>query len=250
MANQHSVVYPEPTDVSPELHSDALVDNGDGTWSVAAKQAQGSGAFVVGKASNEGIKVDQAAPTYPWRTIQGDVNPKTTGPGRPSLSVFRGGVVETWFYSAGDQVKMRFSIPHDYALGTDLVLICEWSHNGTAISGSLGIDYYITYSKGHDQDIFPAEKNPQLSVSTPDIATIPQYSLQSDTTTISTSGGSATQIDTDDLEPDGLLILMFKTTTIPTITGGSVNEPTVLSVNLCYQSTNVGTKSSAPPFYT
>ena len=49
--------------------------------------------------------------------------------------------------------------------------------------------------------------------------------------------------------PDGLIIMNLTMTTIPTITGGSPNEPFIHRVDIHYLSTNVGTKDKTPDFY-
>jgi hypothetical protein len=211
----------------------------------------GVGGLQLPKTSGLGIKVDSTGtPTFPWRDLIGDITPKTSGAGAPTLAAFRGGNVRAFFYSAGDDGDCVFHIPHDYVPGTDLFLHLHWAHNGTAISGSLVVDYYITYAKGHNQANFSAEVNRTLTVSTPDIATVPQYRHRVDETQISAASPAASQIDSDNIEIDGLILVRFETTTIPTITGGTTNEPAYFTIDIHYQSTNMGTKAKAPDFYT
>lgn len=211
----------------------------------------GVGGLQIPKTSGLGIKVDSTGtPTFPWRDLIGDITPKTSGTGAPTLAAFRGGNVRAFFYSAGDDGDCVFHIPHDYVPGTDLFLHLHWAHNGTAISGSLVVDYYITYAKGHNQANFSAEVNRTLTVSTPDIATVPQYRHRVDETQISAASPAASQIDSDNIEVDGLILVRFETTTIPTITGGTTNEPAYFTIDIHYQSTNMGTKAKAPDFYT
>ena len=211
-------------------------------------------ALQIPKTTGLGIKVDSlGTPTFPWRDLIGDITPKTSGVGAPTLAVFRGGNVRSFFYSAGDDGDAIFHIPHDYVPGTDLFLHTHWAHNGTAISGSLVVNFYITYAKGHNQSTngeFPAEVNRTLTVSTPDIATIPRYRHRVDETQISAAAPAASQIDSDIIEVDGLILVHFDVTTIPTITGGSTNEPALFSLDIHYQSTNIGTKQKSPDFWT
>ncbi|MCK4635847.1 MAG: hypothetical protein KAT32_03210 [Candidatus Moranbacteria bacterium] len=52
------------------------------------------------------------------------------------------------------------------------------------------------------------------------------------------------------MEPDGLLMVSLKTTTIPTITGSATsNLPYIFTVDIHYQSTGIGTKNKVPDFY-
>ena len=109
----------------------------------------GVGGLMIPKTSGLGIKVDSVGtPTFPWRDLIGDITPKASGAGAPTLAAFRGGNVRSFFYSAGDDGDCVFHIPHDYVPGTDLFLHLHWAHNGTAISGSLVVNFYITYAKG------------------------------------------------------------------------------------------------------
>lgn len=205
--------------------------------------------IILPKTSGKGIKIDLGTPTFGWRDIIGDISPKVSQVNAATFAVFRGGQYYAWFYGEGDLCNMVFHIPHDYLPSSDLFLHLHWAHNGTAISGSLVINLGITYSKGHNQAIFPTEISPTLTVSTPNIATIPQYRHRIDEIQISSSTPSATQFDSSLIEVDGLVLVGFVVTTIPTITGGNTNLPAFLTFDMHYQSTNVGTKQKAPPFY-
>lgn len=207
------------------------------------------GGVVAPKASGTGVKIDPASPDWGWRDMLGGVHIATSGPNRPTLQTFRGNI-EAYGFAAGEVANFVYHVPHDYALGTDLHLHLHWAHNGTAISGSLVTDAYLSYAKGHDQAGFPVEVAPQIIVSTPNIATIPQYRHRVDEIQISTSGGSATMLDTDDIEPDGIILLQIDTSTIPTITGGTVAEVFLFTADVHYQSTGLPTKNKAPDFYT
>jgi len=210
----------------------------------------GVGGLQIPKTSGLGIKVDSlGTPTFPWRDLIGDITPKTSGAGAPTLAAFRGGNVRAFFYSVGDDGDCIFHIPHDYVPGSDLFLHAHWSHNGTAISGNLIINLNFTYAKGHGQAIFPAETTRTISVSTPDIATIPRYEHMTSETQISAASPSGSQIDSDYIEVDGLLIVHYDVGTIPTITGGSPNEPCLFTIDILYQSTGIGTKAKVPNFY-
>lgn len=205
--------------------------------------------LILPKTAGRGVKVDPDTPTFPWKDLLGRIAPKTSGAGTPTLDVFRGGQVQRFNFAAGDMVDLDFHIPHDYAPGTDLFVHAHWAHNGTGISGSFVCDFFSLYAKGHDQAAFPAEVQTTLTVSTPNIATIPRYRHRIDEVQLSAASPTANQLDTDDVEPDGLLMMRMVATTIPTITGGTPGRPYVLMVDLHYQSTNVGTKQKAPDFY-
>ena len=208
-----------------------------------------SSSLVIPKASGNGIKVDTDSPTNTWRDIIGDVVPDITGAGSATLAAWRGGTYRVFFYTTNDRCDMVFHIPHDYVPGTDLFLHLHWGHNGTAISGQLVVTYGITYTKGHNQGNFGVEVAPVLTVATPDISTVPQYRHRIDEIQISMVGGSPSLIDTSLIEPDGIISVGFITTEKPTITGGSTNLPAFFTLDIHYQSTNIGTKQKAPNFY-
>lgn len=211
----------------------------------------GVGGLQLPKTSGLGIKVDSTGtPTFPWFDLIGDISPKTSGAGAPTLAAFRGGNVRSFFYSAGDDGDAIFHVPHDYVPSSDMFLHLHWAHNGTAISGNLVVDFYITYAKGHNQANFAAEVNRTLTVSTPDIATVPQYRHRVDETQITAASPAASQLDSDIIEVDGLILVHFNATTIPTITGGATNEPAFFTLDIHYQSTGVGTKQKSPDFWT
>jgi hypothetical protein len=200
------------------------------------------------KTSGIGIKVDEVTPTFGWRDLEGVLVPKSQGVGSPALATFRGNL--RWFnYANGDDMDVMLHMPHDYVPGSDIYLHLHWAHNGTNISGSSVINYYISYGKGHSQEPFPAEKNITQTLSGLNLTNTPQYQTRIDEFVISTPGGSATLLDTNKLEPDGLIWIHFDWTTIPTITGGS-GKPFGLYLDVHYQSTNLPTKNKAPNFYT
>ncbi len=206
---------------------------------------------ILRKALGVGIKVDKVSPTFGWRDLLGSVEPKTSGAGKATLGVFRGGKAKAWFYDLNDTLDtLEFHIPHDYVIGTDTFIHLHWGHNGTAISGFLGVSFGVTCAKGHNQQNFSAEVAPILIVATLNIGTVPQYRHRVDEIQLSSSSPSGTQIDNANLEPDTVILIGFEVTAEPTITGGVVNKTAFFEVDIHYQSTNISTKQKAPDFYT
>lgn len=189
-------------------------------------------------------KLDQPAG---WRDILGLINPKTVGANVPVLTVYAGGNVREMAFVANDLIDFVYHIPHDYLPGSDVFVHVHWSHNGTSISGDVVFNVYSQYAKGHNQANFSAEKNVTLTYATTDIATTPQYRHRIDEVQLSSNGGSASLLDSSTLEPDGLVLVQLKLTTLPTIGGGG--SLFVHTVDLHYQSTNVATLNRAPNFY-
>lgn len=203
--------------------------------------------IVVAKNSGTGLKVDTDTPSFGWRDIIGNVEPKATGAGSPTRAVYAGGNLGQYSFIANDICDFQFHIPHDYVPGTDIYFHVHWSHTGTSISGDAVFTVYHTYAKGHNQAEFPSEKTVTITHSTVNITTTPRYRHRIDEVIISGPTATATLMDRDDIEVDGLVLVTLKLTTLPTIGGGGA-----LFVHTCdihYQSTNMATKSRAPNFY-
>lgn len=201
---------------------------------------------LVNGGSGHGIKIDVVSPTFPWRDLLGPIVPKATGVGSPTRRQYAGGNVNDYSFALNDVADFDFHIPHDLVPGSDLFIHVHWSHNGTDISGTAEFTFYHQYAKGHNQEIFSSEKNVVTSFSTVDITTTPRYRHRIDEVQLSTSGGSASMLDSDAIEVDGLILGQLKLTTLPTITGGFLF---VHTVDIHYQSTNVGTKNKVPSFW-
>jgi hypothetical protein len=212
-----------------------------------AKTLVDTGDIVIAKASGIGIKVDTDIPTFGWRDIIGKVIPKATGAGSPTRAVYIGGQLGQYAFVAGDAYDMEFHIPHDYLPGSDIYIHIHWSHNGTSISGDAVFDFYYSYAKGHNQSNFAAEKNLTITYATTDITTTPQYRHRVDEIIMSGPSATATLMDRDDIEIDGLILMTVKLTTLPTIGGGG--KLFIHTSDIHYQSTNMATKQRAPNFY-
>lgn len=207
--------------------------------------------LIIPKTSGIGLKVDNSAPTFPWRDLLGQIIPSPGGGSNPTLSTWIGGQVSAYSFTSGRKIDLlSLHIPHDYVPSTDVFIHLHWGHNGTAISGSFVVDFYSTYAKGHNQGTsFSSEVNSTLTISTPNISTIPRYAHSISEIQLSNSGGDSTHLNSLVLEPDGLILVAIVATTIPTITGGAPNAPFIFMSDLHYQSTGMGTKQKAPNFY-
>lgn len=203
------------------------------------------------KTKGWGTKVDKAAPTWPWRDLEGQVTPRSSPPNQATLEVFSG-TIRRWAFAANDVSDNSFHIPHDYVPGSDLFIHVHWSHTGTGISGSIGFALAHSYAKGHGQAAFTAEKSLSFSLSTPNIGAIPQYQHMITEVQLSSATPNASQLDSALIEVDGLILCTLAVPTIPTITGAagsSVARPYLHYIDMHYQSTEIGTKGKAPDFW-
>ena len=201
---------------------------------------------IVDKASGNGIKVDTAAPTFGWRDLLGQIRTRGVGGNDPTDSTYNGNI-KGYKFAVNDECWANYHIPHDYVKGTDIFLHFHWSHIGTLVTGgnvTWGAD--ITYSKGHNQAAFPASVNTTVVGN----ASTTQYQQIITEIQLSTSGGAAGQIDTDDLEPDGVIMIRgYLSANNITVSGGAVPDPFLHFKDIHYQSTNIATKDKVPDFY-
>jgi len=200
--------------------------------------------IVVPKTLGSGILVDLDAPSLSWWDLEGPVQPKAIGAGSPTWKTWSGNIKE-WSFIVGDIIDSKFHWPHDWA-GTDVYLHIHWSHNGTAIAGTLSIDNRYKWGKGHHQQVYDAEKTINVSEVATNIAAYPALETVITEVQLSSLTPNASQINTAQLEPDGLLKISSIIASLPVVTGGDLF---LEYIDIHYQSTNVGTKQKAPNFY-
>jgi hypothetical protein len=203
-----------------------------------------TGGLSLPKASGTAIKIDGG---YGWRDLVGNVVPRSTGLNAPVLKSYIG-AIRLFSYSAGDIGDMTFHVPHDYAPGTDMYIHVHWGHNGTAITGTFLVDISATYSKGFNQTTFHTPVTTSMTASSLNTTNTPQYAHRIDEIQLS-AAGSTSLLNTNNIEIDGLILVTFATTTIPSISGGTSATPFIMSVDIHYQSTGLATKNKAPSFY-
>lgn len=214
---------------------------------VLAMTLDQNGNIVVPKASTHGIKVDLATPTFGFADIIGDQFANNTGATKPALVTYNG-AVKSWQFAADDEAFMSYHIPHDYKKGTDIFLHIHWSHIGTLVTGGI-VTFKITsiYAKGHNQAAFPAPVSSTFVAS----ASTTQYQHVLSEVQYSSSSPVGLQLDTDDLEPDGVIEMTFELDVNGiTVSGGGVPDPFIHFVDVHYQTTGIiGTKDKVPDFY-
>lgn len=213
-----------------------------------------NGDLVLPKATGVGVKVDLSIPTFGFKDLVGQIIPRTGGGAAPAFTAFRGTKVKNYAFGAGDLIDLvTFHLPHDYLPGSNIFIHHHWGHNGTAISGTLAGNFYVTYCKGYNQagQTFNSELTLPWTLSTPNVATYPQWNHNIHEIALTNTGGDATHLDKDLIEIDGLIQVAFDVTTIPTITGSATSDlPYIFMVDLHYQSTQMATKDKNYPFYT
>lgn len=193
-----------------------------------------------------GIKIDPAAPDDGWHDIHGTPLFNSANINAPSFAIYRGGI-EQILMAETEEFTINFHIPHDYRMGTDLFVHVHWSHtSATVTGGSATFGFETVYAKGFDQAAFPAPK----LISIAQNASTTQYQHMVAEGSLSITGGSATQLDSDDLEVDGVIFARFNFDSNDITDSVTVPDIFIHFVDIHYQSTNVGTKQKAPDFWT
>lgn len=201
---------------------------------------------ILDKTSGNGIKVDTTTPTFGWRDLLGQIRTRGVGGTDPNDATYIGNI-KAYQFSVNDECWVDYHIPHDYVKGTDIHLHFHWSHNNAFVTGgNVTWAADITYSKGHNQAPFPATVNTTVVGN----ASTTQYQHIITEVQVSTSGGAAGQIDTDDIEPDGVIMIRgYLSANNITVSEGAVPDPFLHFKDIHYQSTNIATKDKVPDFY-
>ena len=212
------------------------------------------GPIVVPKASGDGgVKVDTTTPTWTWRDLRSEVKVDRGGTSAPAWAQYIGSIYEWQFGQTGgaDEVFSSYHLDHDYVEGTDVHIHCHWTQKtvdtGGPASAPGDVKWYfeVTYAKGHDQAAFISP----ITTSVVQTASGTQYQHMIAEVQLSAASPTASQIDTDDLEPDGLFLVRIyrdAADAADTLDQG----PFLLFVDIHYQSSNIGTKNRNPGFYT
>ncbi len=209
---------------------------------------QGNAFLIFQKASGNGIKVDQAIPTYGFADMLGKIESRNTGASKPSFEQYNG-EIDRHRFSAGDKESVTYHVPHDYVKGTDLFLHVHWSQISTTnTGGTITFEYFIIYAKGHAQAAFTSA--PLTATFVSDGAGSEQYFHQLTEIQVSAASPSASQMNTADIEPDTIIELAIKVNANNLTDSSSVTDPFIHEADLHYQTTGlIGTKQKAPNFY-
>lgn len=192
------------------------------------------------------ISDDQIAAGGVWHDLLGPIEVRGVGLRDPAWNVFRNGIRQYQF-DVLDECWQVFHIPHNFRYGTDLHIHAHWAHAATTVTGgSVTWGFEVTYSKGHQQAAFPATVTRTVTQN----ANATQYFHMIAETQITDEFPDGTQIQKFDVEVDGLILVRtFLSANNMTVSSGQPPSPFLLTVDIHYQSTDVGTKNKAPDFY-
>ena len=205
-----------------------------------------SGNIIIPKTAGTGIQVDIDSPTFGFDDIIGQIRTRGVGATDPNDATYIGGI-KAYNFDVNDEAWIDYHINHDYVIGTDIFLHFHWSHNVTVVTGgSVTWGYEMTYAKGHGQAPFSAA----VSGSVVADASTTQYQQQLDEVQISAASPSGSQIDSDFLEPDGVIMMRVFLSANNITSSAAVPDPFLHFADIHYQTkAGTGTKNKAPDFY-
>jgi hypothetical protein len=198
------------------------------------------------KDSGVGILVDVDTPTFPWHDMPGQIQIVSSAANPASNDLYIGGIYAIAF-EEGDEAFVNYHIPHDYLPGSPIYIHAHWSHKSSVVTGgSVTIGYELSYSKGHNQGAFSSP----INVSIASTASTTQYRHIIAEGVASSSGGSMTTLDTDLLEPDGVILSRIYVDSNDLVTSDlSIPKIFIHYSDIHYQSTGLGTKNRSPSFW-
>ena len=202
--------------------------------------------IVFARESGNGIKINTVNPQFGWRDLLGKVTQKNTGATKPTYAAYQGNL-EQYQFAVTKAEQFDYHIPHDYVLGTDVHLHVHWSHTGTFVTGgSITFGYEISYARGFSRGAFSTPVTGTI-VSSADTT---QYEHVIGESQISAAEPNGSQIDTDLLEPDGIIMCRVEVTSNDlTVSEGGVPVIFIHEGDLHIQTTSIGTKERDADFY-
>lgn len=218
----------------------------------------GTGYLVLSKATNMGIKVDSASPTFGWADITSDITAKNTGVSAPTWAVFRGALYAYKFTNGAErEAWINFHIPHDYVPGTDMYIHAHWAQATVDTGGTAGVPgviqwvWDISYADGYGTAGGAAD--PFIAAKTIDITqqgSTTQYGHMIAEVQFTNNGGNSTHIDRNTIQVDGVIMARIHCDSgHPSHTLNQ--DPFLLFCDIHYQTNGVrGTKDKNYPFYT
>jgi hypothetical protein len=196
---------------------------------------------VVSSEPGAGVYMDTTNPRYGWHDLLGEIKTdRDNSANMPTFSVFAGGIKQ-YKFDVGDEAFINFHMPHDYAPGTDLFIHGHWSHLGDSPAGDITFGFEVSYAKGYSRESFDTST---VTLSGQASMTFAARTHQISEFQLSNEGGTGGLLDTNRIEPDGVLLVRCF---LSANTSGV--DPFLHYVDLHYQTTGVPTKNRSYNFW-
>lgn len=190
---------------------------------------------------------------YGWRDQLGNAGIRGNPSNSPTWAAWNGNIYQLQFGTGTKEMTFEFHIQHDFLTSADataigvtpeLYLHTHWS---TAASDSGDVKWYydITYAKGYEQAAFPAAITTSVTQTHEGTALMHHIAEVK----IATTSPSATELDYDTLEVDGLIIVRLYRNSAD-VADTITNAPFVHYTDLHYMTGDrTATKNRNTPFY-
>lgn len=180
-----------------------------------------------------------------WRDLVGSPTINTPGAADPNWATYRGNIKQYQFSNVNtNELWFTYHVDHDYKPGSDMYLHVHWSQIVADASKAVKWSFDVSYAKGHDQAAFSAPIATSVTQSTSAV----QYQHMIAEVQLSAASPSASQLDSDNLEPDGLLLVRIYRDPSD-VADTAAQAPFVHTVDLHYQTDRRSTPNKAPNFY-
>ena len=186
------------------------------------------------KFSEKSIAATSLSGEFGWRDITTQITVKGVGAADPSWAQIGSGPMYAFKFGLNDECWSAIHIPHDIVPGQPIFFHAHWLADGTD-SNTVKWQWDYMYARGFGQDAYSVAG----TTITAEQASAGQYYHM----VTETGGASITNLD----EPDGIIYVHLKRIS----NGGTDNTDGIflLTQDVHYQSTNIGTINKSPVFY-
>lgn len=186
------------------------------------------------KFGNKSIATNSTSDKFGWRDITTQITVKGVGAADPTWAQIASGPFFAYKFGLNDECWSAIHIPHDIVPKTNIHFHAHWLADGTN-SNTVKWQWSYMYARGFGQEAYSVAG----ATVTAEQASAGQYYHM----VTETSGIAIPTLD----EPDGIIYVHLKRIT----NGGTDNADGIflLTQDVHYQSTNLGTVNKSPVFY-
>ena len=190
------------------------------------------------KFGNKSIANNSSTERFGWRDITGQITLRGVGAADPTWAQIGTSAFYAYKFDLNDSVFLTMHVPHDYVPDTDIFFHAHWLSDGTE-TASVRWEYTYMYARGFSQDAFNTSGTVVYSEEGAAGVAYTHHVTESDAVTVA-------NLD----EPDGIVYYRIRrvaNTDSPQV--DNTDAVFLLTSDIHYQSSNLGTVNKAPRFY-